>query len=67
MVAVQSEVFEALRSINIEEATALKAAGAHAKRDDDVITMKADIALMKWMLGFVLAFQVGMIFKLFAH
>jgi hypothetical protein len=67
MITMQSEVFEALRSIDISEEKALKAAGALAKRDDDVVQLKSDVQLMKWMLGFVLAFQVAFAFKLFAH
>jgi hypothetical protein len=33
----------------------------------DVASVKADMSLMKWMLGFVLAFQIAFAFKLFAH
>jgi hypothetical protein len=64
---MQSEVFEAFRSIDIPEDKALKAAAALAKRDDDVGALKADVQLMKWMLGFVLAFQIALLFKAFAH
>jgi hypothetical protein len=46
---MQSEVFEALWAIDIPEEKALK----------------ADMLLLKWMLGFVLAFQVGIFIKLF--
>ena len=34
---------------------------------DDVATLKREAFLMKWMLGFVLAFQVAMFIKLFVH
>jgi hypothetical protein len=64
---MQSEVFEAFRSINVPEDAALKAAGALSRRDDDVSSLKADVLLMKWMLGFVLAFQIAFAFKLFAR
>jgi hypothetical protein len=37
------------------------------QRGDDVGALKADVLLMKWMLGFVLAFQVAILFKLFSH
>ena len=67
MAAFQSEVFQAFRSVNVDEDLALKAAGALAKRDDDVTTIKSDIGLLKWMLGFVLAFQVAIAIKLFIH
>lgn len=29
--------------------------------------LKSDMNLMKWMLGFVLAFQIGIFVKLFIH
>jgi hypothetical protein len=67
MTTMQSEVFQAFRSVNIPEDLAMAAAGALARRDDDVAALKADMLLLKWMLGFVLAFQVGIIFKLFSH
>jgi hypothetical protein len=35
------------------------------KRDDEVITLKGDMLLVKWMLGFVLALQIGIFVKLF--
>lgn len=35
------------------------------KSEDD--WMKSDMNLMKWMLGFVLAFQIGIFVKLFIH
>ncbi|MCO5147925.1 MAG: integrase [Aquamicrobium sp.] len=65
MSVMQSEVFEAFRAIDIPEEKALKAATALNKRDDDVVSLKADMLLLKWMLGFVLAFQVGIFIKLF--
>ena len=65
MSVMQSEVFEAFRAIDIPEEKALKAATALNKRDDDVASLKADMLLLKWMLGFVLAFQVGIFIKLF--
>ena len=65
MTVMQSEVFEAFRAIDIPEDKALKAATALNKRDDDVASLKADMLLLKWMLGFVLAFQVGIFIKLF--
>jgi hypothetical protein len=33
----------------------------------DVAELKRDNLVMKWMLGFVLAFQVAIFFKLFLH
>jgi len=62
---MQSEVFEAFRDIGVQEDKALKAAGALSRRDDDVTALKADMQLVKWMLGFVLAFQIATALKLF--
>ncbi len=67
MSAMQSEVFEAFRAIDIPEDKAMKAAAALSKRDDDVISVKGELLLIKWMMGFVLAFQVAIFAKLFMH
>jgi len=67
MTTMQSEVFEALRSIDISEEKAMKAAGALSKRDDDVYAIKSELLGIKRMMGFVLAFQVAIFAKLFMH
>ncbi|UEM05142.1 hypothetical protein JL101_006810 [Skermanella rosea] len=67
MTTMQSEVYEAFRSIDVPEDKAVKAAAALSKRDDDVGTLKSDMNLLKWMMGFVLAFQIGIFVKLFIH
>ena len=67
MSVIQSEVFEALRAIDIPEDKALKAASALSKRDDHVSSVKSELLLIKWMMGFVLAFQVAIFIKLFMH
>jgi hypothetical protein len=64
---MQTEVFEAFRAIDIPEDKALKAAAALSKRDDDVASLKTDTAILKWMMGFVLAFQAAIFAKLFFH
>ena len=61
---MQSEVFEAFRAIDVPEEKAMKAATALSRRDDDVISIKSELMLIKWMMGFVLAFQVGIFAKL---
>jgi hypothetical protein len=65
MTTLQSEVFEAFRSIDVPEDKAIKAATALSKRDDEVSSLQADMLVLKWMLGFVLAFQLGIFAKLF--
>ena len=67
MTTLHTEVYEAFRAIDVPEEKALKAAAALNKRDDDVTSLKSDMSLMKWMLGFVLAFQIGIFVKLFIH
>ncbi len=81
MANMQSEAYEAFRSMDIPEDKAVKAAGALAKRDDDVISIKGDIVsikadlqvvktempLLKWLLGIVLAFVIAIALKLFVH
>jgi hypothetical protein len=64
---MQSEVFQAFRSIEIPEDKAIAAASALAKRDDEVTALKSDRLVVKWMLGVVLAFQVAIIFTIFAR
>lgn len=66
MSVMQSEVFEAFRAIDVPEEKAMKAATALSKRDDDVSLIKSELMLIKWMMGFILAFQVGIFAKLFA-
>ena len=67
MTVRQTGVFEAFRAIDIPEDKALKAAAALSKRDDDVALLKTDTSILKWMIGFVLAFQVAIFAKLFLH
>ncbi|MGB6175599.1 MAG: integrase [Methylocella sp.] len=67
MTVMQTEVFEAFRAIDIPEDKALKAAAALSKRDDDDASLKTDTSILKWMMGFVLAFQAAIFAKLFLH
>ena len=67
MSAMQSEVFEAFRAIDIPEDKALKAAAALGRRDDDVVSIKADIMLIKGLMALLAALQVAIFVKLFIH
>ena len=67
MSAMQSEVYEAFRAIDIPEDKALKAAAALSKRDDEVASVNGELLVIEWMKGFVLAFQVAIFGKLFLH
>jgi hypothetical protein len=64
---MHTEVFEAFRELGATEEKSLKAAAALSKRDDDVSSIKSDLTVMKWMMGFVLAFQVAIFAKMFIH
>lgn len=65
MPTMQSEVYEAFRSIDVPEEKAVKAASALSHRDNDVTALKADMSVMKWMIGFVLALQLATFVKQF--
>ena len=78
MSALIGEVYEAFRAMEVPEDKALKAAEALSRRDNDVTSLRADLAttktaieakitLLQWMMGFVLAFQVAIFVKLFLH
>lgn len=67
MSQMQSEVFETFRAIDIPEDNALRAATALGKRGDDVVSLKSELLVIKWMMGFVLAFQVAVFARLFMH
>ena len=65
MSVLQSEVFEAFRAIDIPEDKALQAAAALGKRD--VASLEGELLVIKWMMGFVLAFQVAIFARLLLH
>jgi hypothetical protein len=67
MSVMQSEVFEAFRAIDVPEDKALKAATALSKRDDDVIDMKRDLAVLKWMVATLYPLVIAILLKLFIH
>jgi hypothetical protein len=64
---LQSEVFEAFRVIDVPKDKALKATAALSRRDDDVAPIEVAFMLLKWMIGFVLAFQIAIALKIFVH
>jgi hypothetical protein len=82
MTTLQSEIFEAFRSIGVPEDKALKAAEAFGKKDEDrfkaiddrldkvdarLVKLESRVAVLQWMMGFVLAFQFAIFVKLFLH
>lgn len=64
---MQTEGFEAFRAIDITEDKALKAAAALSKRDDDATSIRSELPVIKWMMGFALAFHVAIFVKPFGH
>ncbi|HEY1259633.1 MAG TPA: hypothetical protein VGF34_10305 [Stellaceae bacterium] len=67
MSSLQSEVFEAFRAIDIPEEKALKAATALSRRDDDVLSLKRDMGVLKWMVGTLYPLVLAILVKLFIH
>ncbi|WP_159728303.1 hypothetical protein [Methylosinus sp. Ce-a6] len=45
----------------------MKAAAGLSKRDHDVASLKGELLAIKWMMEFVLAFQVAIAVKLFLN
>lgn len=73
MATMISEVYDALKEAGASEDKARKAAEVLASYEsqfaairNDLTTIKGDINLLRWMLGFVLAGVVTLIFKAFA-
>ena len=66
MTTMISEVYDALISAGADEMKARAAASAIANYDDRFNRLEKDIAIMKWMLGFVLAMQVAILWKVFS-
>ncbi len=67
MSTLQAEVFEALRAIDIPEEKALKAATALSRRDEDVGTLKRDMAVLKWMVGTLYPLVPAILVEPFLH
>ncbi|GAC1341566.1 MAG: hypothetical protein NVSMB18_13920 [Acetobacteraceae bacterium] len=48
---METEVFEAFRSIGAPEDKAMQAAAALSRRDSDVGELRRDMLLLRWMVG----------------
>ncbi len=64
---MQGEVYQAFRSINVPEDKAIQAASALSKRDDDVGSLKRDMAVLKWMVGTLYPLVLAILVKAFIH
>ncbi|CAB1367270.1 integrase [Denitratisoma oestradiolicum] len=67
MTTMISEVFEAFRDAGVSEEKARKAAEALASESlatkHDIASLKTDNAVIKWMVGFNLAFTMAVLWK----
>lgn len=65
MSTMNSEVYDALVSAGADEAKAREAAKSVARYDSDIAEIKASLLLLKWMVGFTLAFVVALAWRVF--
>jgi hypothetical protein len=61
-----TEVYDAFTAAGAPEDKARAAAQAVAQYDKDIAEVKASLLLVKWMLGFNLAFTLAIVWKVFA-
>jgi hypothetical protein len=59
MALMMGNLYDALKSANVPEDKAQKAAEEVASREADIADLKSDMKLLKWMLGAVLALEVA--------
>lgn len=60
-----AEVYDALTDAGATKEKAEAAAKAVAQYDRDISEVKSDLHLLKWMIGFNLAFTMAMLWKIF--
>jgi hypothetical protein len=65
MSSMEAEVFEAFKAAGVPDEVASKAGQALNRRDVDVSSVRAEIVLLRWMVGFGLALDVAILLKLF--
>ena len=64
MSVMEAEVYAAFKSIGIADDKASYAAQALSRRDTDLDILKSSFAVLKCMVGFALALQVGIMLSL---
>ena len=62
MTTMIAEVYDAFKSAGADEDKALAAASAIADYQRDIAELKGDVKLIKWIVGFNLAFSVTVLF-----
>ena len=65
MSTMNSEVYDALVSAGADETKAREAAKSVVRNDTDITEIKASLLLLKWMVGFTLAFVVALTWRVF--
>ena len=65
MSTMNSEVYAALIDAGADDDKAREAAKSVAQYDSDIAEIKASLLLLKWMVGFTLAFVVAMTWRVF--
>ena len=63
---MNTEVCDALVDAGADETKAREAAKSVAQYDSDIAEIKASLLVLKWMVGFVLAFVVALVWRTFA-
>ena len=66
MTTMIAEVYDALTDAGASKSKAEAAAKAVAQYDHDIATIKTDPHLLKWMVGFNLAFTMALVWKVLA-
>jgi hypothetical protein len=60
-----AEVYDAFNSAGAEDDKARAAAQAIAEYSRDIMELKSSLTLLKWMVGFNLAFTMAVVWKVF--
>ncbi|KAB2870959.1 MAG: integrase [Bauldia sp.] len=66
MALMMGSLYDALRSGGIEDDKARKAAEEVAGYENRLASIESRLGLLTWMVGFNIAFTVGVLLKLFA-
>ena len=66
MSTMNSKVYAALIEAGATEDKAREAAKSVAQYDTDIAEMKASLLLLKWMVGFNLAFSAAILWRILA-
>ena len=63
---MNTEVYDALLDAGADETKAREAAKSITQYGSDIAEIKASLLVLKWMVGFVLAFVVALTWRAFA-